>query len=120
MVMAESSLRRARLAVLVALPPLITGFSGFLAARTEGQKRESAARRAEAQAWDEYGSYVTSQLHRDEALARALQRCRVLEAWTRPLPELRAMDLAAVFSDGGPQADVVLDAIARKNGWRPQ
>jgi len=83
--------------------------AGYVVAATEGKK-------AEAKAWDAYGEYATSQLYRDEALVRSLERCRALEAWARA-PVARMLQEAPASE---PQADVVLDRIARRNGWRPQ
>ncbi len=105
----NSGLRKALIVALTALNGLIGVSAGYMRAATEGKK-------AEAKAWDAYGEYVTSQLYRDEALARSLERCRTLEAMARA-PVSRMMREPP---EEEPQADVMLDRIARRNGWRPQ
>ncbi len=95
-------------ALMMLLSPLVAAGATYLAVASEHKKKEAAA-------WEAYGEYVTSQLERDEAVVAGLERCQVLEGWVRA-PVSRMLREAP---EEQPQADVVLDRIAKRNGWRP-
>jgi len=54
-------------AILATIPALLLACSQWI--KADATKREKAA------AYESYGEYVTDQLHRDEALLRALEDC---------------------------------------------
>ena len=95
-------------ATLAALPALILAACAWLNAQ---------AKAAEAkQAYAGYGEYVTDQLKRDEAIAKALLDCRTKLAYCRLPPGV----VAQIAMDGeGEQGQVFLDAVARSRGWEP-
>lgn len=117
--------QQALTAILAALPALILAVCSWLNAQ---------AKAAEArQAYAGYGEYVTDQLHRDEALLKALQDCQDLlrlkpalynayaiggsVATSKP-PEGSSWETLPVPTPTPqPQAQVVLDDVARSRGW---
>jgi hypothetical protein len=111
--------------ILSALPALLLACTAWVQA--------DAAKREKEAAYESYGEYVTDQLHRDEALLKALRDCQVLLK-TKPalwmaysmedVPEgvavagvAKAKDWAEAAATPEPQAQAVLDEIARRGGW---
>jgi hypothetical protein len=111
--------QKAIAAILAAIPALLIACSQWI--RADAAKREKAA------AYESYGEYVTDQLHRDEALLRALEDCYARRGWTYGLrgkvagqivgrPDEEGLVLGAVKMDDR-QAQVVLDELAKREGW---
>lgn len=100
--------QQATTAILAALPGLLLAGTAYLNAQ---------AKAAEArQAYAGYGEYVTDQLRRDEAIAKALLDCRTKLAYCRLPPGV----VAQMVMDGeGEQGQAFLDAVARSRGWKP-
>jgi hypothetical protein len=109
--------RDAITAILAALPALLLALSGWIKADGEAK--------AKAKAYESYGEYVESQLYRDEALLRALRDCQTLLKSKPALWSAYMMGVEVHTSgpvEGMPkqddrQAQVVLDEIARREGW---
>lgn len=102
-------------AVLAALPALILAVCAWL----QAQAKAAEAR----QAYAGYGDYVTDQLHRDEALLKALQDCQE-RRYPKNWHDLAAEGPTAAYMMPGPvpeepQAQTVLDDVARSRGWEP-
>ena len=119
-------------AILAVIPALLLACSQWI--RADATKREKEA------AYESYGEYVTDQLHRDEAILRALHDCQTLLR-TKPalwmaysledVPEgvgvagaAKAKDFAEAAARPDlipePQAQTVLDEIARREGWQKE
>lgn len=106
-------------AVLAALPALILAAAGWLTADAKAKEASKA--------WDGYGEYVTDQLHRDEALLKALRECERdcgrtwhdLAAAEGPVAAYRVPDSALGAPQPEVQAQTVLDEVARREGWKP-
>jgi hypothetical protein len=112
-------------AILASLPALLLACSQWIKADAEAKEK--------AKAYESYGEYVTDQLHRDEALLRALRDCETLLR-TKPglwaayrldvLHRGQAQELGGVVGMARPdfipdeQAQTVLDEIARREGWK--
>lgn len=107
--------QQALTAVLAALPGLVLAGTAYLNA----QAKAAEARKA----YEGYGDYVTEQLHRDEALLKALQDCQE-RTHPKNWHDLAAEGPTAAYMMPGPvppepQAQEVLDDVARSRGWRP-
>lgn len=95
-------------AILAAIPALLLACSQWI--RADATKREKEA------AYESYGEYVTDQLHRDEALLKALRDCQ--DARDYRVGTAASVDLDKVLARlTEPQAQQVLDEIARSEGW---
>lgn len=95
-------------ALLAALPALILAACAWLNAQAKAAET--------ARAYEGYGEYVTDQLQRDEAIAKALLDCRTKLAYCRLPPGI----MAQMVMDGeGEQGQAFLDAVARSRGWEP-
>jgi hypothetical protein len=103
--------RDAITAILAALPALLLALSGWLRADSEAK--------AKAAAYESYGEYVESQLYRDEALLKALHDCQdAMQYRTANTATAASVDVGKVLARvTEPQAQVVLDEIARREGW---
>lgn len=136
--------RDAVTAILAAVPALLLALSAWIQADARAHEAESA-KQEKARAYDSYGEYVTEQLHRDEALLKALRECETMLRLKPALWSAYAMGSVIATStlpdaalghprpDGArvgvaapgpaptpePQAQVVLDEIARREGWKP-
>jgi DNA-binding transcriptional regulator YbjK len=100
--------QKALAAILAAIPALLLACSQWI--RADAAKREKAA------AYESYGEYVTDQLHRDEALLRALRDCQ--DARDYRVGTAASVDIDKVLARvTEPQAQTVLDEIARREGW---
>ena len=99
-------------AVLAALPALILAVCAWLQAQAKAAEAKAA--------YAGYGDYVTDQLHRDEALLRALQDCQE-QKHPKSWHDLAAGPIVAKRApqDVEPQAQAVLDDVARSRGWEP-
>lgn len=106
-----------RALLLTAVASLAGALTGAVQAWTESVRADTAARerdrakRETARAYESYGEYTEDQLRRDEAILRALRDCqdrlpRTGYYQAQELPE--------------PQAQAVLDEIARREGWAPE
>jgi hypothetical protein len=117
----DGAAHRAALALLAVLPALATGAATYL--QTAAKVRE--AELGKAAALDSYGSYVTDQLRRDEALLEYLRHCRERDAAATTWAEARGSKAKTPLSthyllvEDEQQADAALDEIARTQGWRP-
>jgi hypothetical protein len=109
--MRSAARERAVGAVLAALPALVLAAAGWLKADGEAK--------AKGKAYDSYGEYVTDQLHRDEALLKALRDCQDAREYRTNVATAASVDVDKVLARvTEPQAQVVLDEIARREGWR--
>lgn len=100
--------QKAMAAILAVIPALLLACSQWI--KADASKREKQA------AYESYGEYVTDQLHRDEALLRALEDC-----YAKHSPKTWAEGPVAAKRDPDyqePQAQAVLDEIARSEGWK--
>ena len=108
-------------AVLAALPALILAACAWLQAQAKAAEAKSA--------YAGYGEYVTDQLHRDEALLKALQDCQEKQHPKNWEDVAAGMVVAKMAEPGAmtgvsvgpqePQAQGVLDDVARSRGWEP-
>ena len=109
--------QKAIAAILAAIPALLFACSSWVQAKAKQEEAKAA--------WAGYGDYVTDQLHRDEAILKALKDCQ--RTWQDIAQEGPTI---AYMAPGGavaglvepkpqPQADAVLDELARSRGWEP-
>lgn len=103
--------QKAIAAILTVIPALLLACTQWI--KADAEKREKTA------AYQSYGEYVTDQLHRDEALLKALEDCYAKHnprTWASvaegPVAAKRDPDYQE------PQAQAVLDEIARSEGWQ--
>jgi hypothetical protein len=117
----DGATHKALLGLLAVLPALVA--SGATYIQTAAKARE--AELGKAQALDSYGSYVTDQLRRDEALLEYLRHCRERDAAATTWAEARGskakvpLSTHYLLAEDEQQADAALDEIARTQGWRP-
>ena len=104
--------QKALAAILSAIPALLLACTAWVQAKAKQEEARAA--------WAGYGEYVTDQLHRDEALLKALEDCqerRYPKSWhdlaEGPIVAKRVPDYVE------PQAQEVLDDLARSRGWEP-
>lgn len=97
-------------AILASLPALLLACTQWIKADVE--KREKA------QAYESYGEYVESQLLRDEAILKALRDCQDARGYKTNTATAASVDVDKVLARlTEPQAQAVLDEIARREGW---
>jgi hypothetical protein len=95
-------------AILAAIPALLLACSQWI--RADAEKLEKAA------AYESYGEYVESQLRRDEVILKALRDCQ--DARDYRTATAASVDVDKVLARvTEPQAQAVLDEIARRGGW---
>lgn len=107
--------QKALAAILSAIPALLLACTAWVQAKAKQEEARAA--------WAGYGEYVTDQLHRDEAILKALKDCQ--RTWKDYEP--KGPTVAYMAPDGAvaglvkpkPQADAVLDDLARSRGWEP-
>ena len=96
---------------------LLLALSGWIKADGEAKGK--------AKAYESYGEYVTDQLHRDEALLKALEDCYARRGYSYGLRGKVAGQIVSpedgtilgMAKSDDRQAQVVLDEIARREGW---
>lgn len=106
----DGALHKALLALLVVVPSLVTAAATYLSTAAEAKK-------AEAKLLANYGAYVEDQLRRDEALVNRLAPC--IPPPPVPVMETQLFAPEIALSVEPPQADAVLNELARQEGWRP-
>lgn len=109
----DTATHKALMAALVLVPSLLTAATTYLTTATK-------AKESEAKVLANYGSYVEEQLRRDEAILKALQACGHAQAGAAPTwGDVAAMIDPELPSSPAPQAQSVLDDVARQEGWKP-
>ena len=100
-------------AILTVIPALLLACTSWVSAKAKQEEAKVA--------WAGYGDYVTDQLKRDEVLLEALRDCQKElhpKSWETlaegPLVAKRAPEVPSE-----PQAQEVLDELARSRGWEP-
>jgi uncharacterized membrane protein YgaE (UPF0421/DUF939 family) len=107
----------ALLALIAIIPTCLTAYLGYRAKLAETTKKEALR--------ENYSSYIEDQLRRDEAILQYLERCRQYEnlhmelATTASDLESNILWMKRKVQDTRQQADAVLDALAKKEGWSP-
>ena len=102
--------QKAIAAILATIPALLLACTQWI--------RADAAKREKESAYESYGEYVTDQLHRDEAILKALRDCQDAREYRTNTATAASVDMATVLARVmEPQAQVVLDEIARREGW---
>lgn len=97
-------------AILAAIPALLLACTQWI--------RADAEAKAKAKAYESYGEYVESQLYRDEALLKALHDCQDAREYRTGTATAASVDIGKVLARvTEPQAQAVLDDIARREGW---
>lgn len=107
-----------------AIAAILAVIPAFLLACTAWVNAQAKAAEAKA-AYEGYGDYVTDQLRRDEAILKALKDCQ--RTWQDIAQD--GPTIAYMAPDGAvaglakpkpqPQAQQVLDDLARSRGWEP-